>query len=169
MNNGNDHALPRQIAVCRSFEELRNAIAAFCEQQRVTRRDLDRRAGLAEGHSGKLLSPRARKKFGSVSFRWVLAALDLEIVVQRRPDAAATAIEQNHADVNASERKPAPNDWRRNRGSAWGKRMAARRALTMTAEQRSASARKAAQARWEAVRGFANPPTNPQSDVTNPA
>ncbi len=144
----NDGTAPRQIAVCHTYEQLRDAIAAFCSHHRVTRQALDRRAGLADGHSSKLLSPKAAMKFGPVSLRWILAALDLEIVLQVRPDAAMNTEQQNHAGVNAGERKPARQDWRRNRGTRWGQRMRARQLLQMTAEQRSASARRAAAVRW---------------------
>lgn len=148
-------AAPQPIAVCRRYDDLRRAIVAFCADNGITRQELDARAALADGHSAKLLAPRtvrrAIRRFGNVSFGRVLEALGLEIVLQVRPDAAeAVAREKlsNRASDNASEQKTAPQDWRRNRGSAWGRRMAARRALSQTAEQRRASARKAAQARW---------------------
>ena len=74
----------RTIATCQTFEQLRDAIAAYCHQQQITRQALDRRAGLAEGHSAKLLSPTSVRRFGATSLRWILAALDLEIVLQVR-------------------------------------------------------------------------------------
>ena len=135
-----------QIATCQTLEQLRDALAAYCDQQQITRRALDRRAGLAEGQSAKLLCPTSVRRFGSTSLRWMLAALDLEIVLQVRSE---TDLSATDACVDASERKPSRQDWRRNRGPRWGKRMAARRALALTPEQRSASARKAAQARWQ--------------------
>jgi hypothetical protein len=136
----------RQLATCQTLEQLRDAIAAYCEQHQITRQALDKRAGLADGHSGKLLAPTSVKRFGSTSLRWMLAALDLEIVLQVR---SKTDLSTADACVDASERKPSPHDRRRKRGSGWGKRMAARRALALTQGQRSASARKAAQARWQ--------------------
>jgi hypothetical protein len=138
-------------AVCRTYDDLRRAVAAICSEQGITRQQLDAEAGLADGHSAKLLSPRAMravKRFGFVSLGRILDALELEIVLRRRADAVSRDLPENHTHENTSEQKPAKQDWRRNRGSAWGKRMAAIRALSMTAEQRSASARKAIRARW---------------------
>ena len=61
----------RQLAVCRTYEELRDAIAAYCAQYTITRQELDHRAGLADGHSAKLLAPATVKRFGSTSLRWI--------------------------------------------------------------------------------------------------
>jgi hypothetical protein len=143
---------PQQIAVCRNYDQLRAALAAFCTRYGITRTMLDVDAGIADGHSGKLLGPAAAKVFGRVSLGRVLDALELEIVVQIRADAVLHAEQQKHADGHACENKPASRDWRRSRGRAWGKRMAARRALLLTSAQRRAIARRAAQARWHQSR-----------------
>jgi hypothetical protein len=140
----------RRLAICRSYADLPHAIRRYCERKGITRQRLDQRTGLADGHSAKLLAPSAVRVLGRISLGLVLDALELELVLQMRAKAAATGGEQTYADENASEGKPARQDWRRNRGTAWGKRMAARRALQMTPAQRSANARKAAQARWAA-------------------
>jgi len=140
------------IAVCRSYAELQRAIREHCQRQGITRQRLDQRTGLADGHSAKLLGPAATKSLGRVSLGLILDALDLALVVQIRPDTPACTNPPTGAHENASDEKPARQDWRRNRGTAWGKRMAARRALRMTAEQRTASARHAAQARWQRTR-----------------
>jgi len=151
----------RPLAVCHSYDDLRRAIVAFCADQGVTRQQLDLDAGLGDGHASKLLSPRtaqrALKRFGGSSFGRVLDALDLEIVLQLRADAEVYGEQPNNACDDASatpdaaaqiDRQPHPVDWRRKRGPGWGRRMAARRALLLTPEQRSASARTAARARW---------------------
>jgi hypothetical protein len=140
---------PRPIATVRSIEEFCDAIAAYCAAHGITRAQLDQRAGLADGHSSALLSPKAAKKFGPVSFRWVLAALDLELTLQRRADAPPITNGQNHAHVDAHGRKPARQDWRRTYGSAWGRRMTGLRMLVTTREQRREIARRAAIARWQ--------------------
>jgi hypothetical protein len=139
----------RQLAVIRTYDDLRCAIRAYCQHQNVTRQYLEHRAGLADGHSGKLLGPKAVRGFGRKSLTWILEALGLELVLQQRRDAAVSEMVPVHAAEDARADAPAPQDWRRNRGSAWGRRMAARRHLLMTAEQRRASARRAAQARWQ--------------------
>jgi hypothetical protein len=153
----------RHLAVCRTLEQLRDAIAAYCEQHEITRQVLDRRAGLADGHSGKLLSPTSVKKFGSTSLRWVLAALDLEIVLRVR-EAPGPHGPPDDAHVAAYERKPHPKDWRRNRGERWGKRMAARRALVLSDNERSDIARRAAQARWQRRKEALQSPEQPEDD-----
>jgi hypothetical protein len=137
-------AQPRQLAVSQTLDGIRDAIAAYCEEQRITREMLDGRAGLAVGHSGKLLGQGSARKFGATSLRWILTALDLELVLRKRSN--ATIPEQ--ADGQACARQQAPQDWRRNRRTR-AKRAAAFRALSLTPEQRSAIARKAAQARWQ--------------------
>jgi hypothetical protein len=138
------------IAIIRNYDDLRRALRAHCEQVNITRQELDARTGLADGHSGKLLGPRAVKGFGRVSLTWLLEALDLELVLRRRNDTATEAFTEASLDA-----QPAPQDWRRNRGPRWGKRMNARRALSLTRDERSAIARKAAHARWQRR---ANPP-----------
>lgn len=143
------NAAPRPLATVRSIEEFCDAIAAYCAAHGITRHELDQRAGLADGHSSGLLSRKATKKFGPTSFRWILAALDLELTLQRRPDAPPIADAQNHAHVDAGARTTARQDWRRNRGPAWGRRMSALRMFSTTAEQRREIARRAAQARWQ--------------------
>lgn len=141
-----DH--PRQIAVVRSYHDLRKAICARCDEIRMTREQLDFDAGLTNGHSGKLLSPRAIKKFGNVSLGRVLAATGLVLILaeddEMRPHASITA------SITAST--PRPQHWRMAKGQAWARMMAARRALKLTASERTAIARKAAQTRWRKER-----------------
>ena len=132
--------VPEAIAIVRSYTELQRAVVAWCEQIGMTRAELDVQAGLAEGHSGKLLARRARKKLGLVTRGRVMAATGLALQVVIDPDAQASP-----------QARPAHiprQHWRQKRGSSWGKRLAARRALALTAEQRSSIARKAAQTRW---------------------
>lgn len=143
----------RDIAVCRDYAALIDALVRCCTGQGISRAELDAAAGLPDGLASKLLSPRKRggrriRGFGRKTLGPVLEVLDAEIVLRRR-EAPATDLPANHASEDASERKPARQDWRRNRGPSWGKRMAALRALLLTAEERSASARTAAHARWQ--------------------
>jgi hypothetical protein len=132
------------IAAVRSYEDLRRVVADWCETIHMTRAELDVEAGLADGHAGKLLSSRARKRLSIVSLGRIMAAAGLVLIVardheapQRKPNAStyASTTRQNH--------------WRRNRGTAWGRRMAALRALKLAPEQRSEIARHAANARHQ--------------------
>jgi hypothetical protein len=127
-------------------------------------RHLDHKSGLPDGYSGKVLSPRAIKKLGNISLPLILAATDLVLLLAVNPEAAqqitTTTGDASDASDDASERQP---HWRSIKGPAWGRRMAARRALKQSPEERSASARKAAEARWNRARsedqnhGFATP------------
>jgi hypothetical protein len=148
-----EQAQPRQLAVSQTLDGIRDAIAAYCKQQRITREMLDGRAGLAVGHSGKLLGQGSTRRFGATSLRWMLTALDLELVLRKRSE--ETVSEQ--AIGQACARQQAPQDWRRNRRTR-AKRAAAFRALSLTPEQRSAIARKAAQARWQQRSSNVPPP-----------
>jgi hypothetical protein len=129
------------ITVVRSYDALRHAIADWCDQIRMTRSELDAEAGLADGHAGKLLARRARKRLGPVSLGRVLEAARLLLILARDPDTP------QRASTIAS--KPRPRREPRKRGTAWGKRMAALRALKLSAPVRSQIARHAAQVRHQ--------------------
>jgi len=141
---------PQPIAVIRSYSALREAITAWCAATGMTRAELDTEAGLGDGHSGKLLSAREIKKLGNVTLGRVLAATGTVLILAQDHEAPAQAAARSHASSHASS--PPPKHWRTNKGRAWGRRMAARRALKLSAAERSASARKAAQARWHRPR-----------------
>lgn len=142
----------RPIAVVRSYDDLRRALQMWCTHIGMTRVELDEQAGLADGHSGKLLAPRAVKKFGNVSLGRVLAATGLVLVLATDVDAQPTGDACDDAcDTGGATQ---PHHWRSAKGRAWARRMAARRALKLTAGERSAIARKAAQARWQRQRSI---------------
>ena len=146
-------ATPRPIAVVRSYDDLRIALRAWCTSIGMTRVELDEQAGLADGHSGKLLAPRAVKKFGNVSLGRVLAATGLVLVLAM--DVDAQPIGDAHDDACDAKGDDQAHHWRSVKGRAWARRMAARRALKLSAEQRSAIARKAAETRWQRQRSIA--------------
>jgi hypothetical protein len=135
---------PRPIALLRSHDDLRLAVRQWCAENRVTRMELDARAGLADGHASKLLAIHPHKKFGSKSMWRVLAANGLALALINDPESQITA---EHASEDASV--PPRQRPRRKRGPAWGRQMAARRVLKQSKEQRREIARKAAQARWQ--------------------
>ena len=132
------------IAIVRSYADLRRAVADWCDHIGMTRAGLDTEAALADGHSSKLLSARAIKKFGNVTLGRVLAATGTVLVLAQDGDAAPAYA--GDASEDASEQR---KHWRTNKGPAWGRRMAALRALKQSAAERSEIARKAAQARWQ--------------------
>jgi hypothetical protein len=133
------------IAIARSYEALRAGIAAWCKAERISRMELDARAGLTDGHAGKILSPRAVKKLGRQTFGAVLNGAGLALVLVR-DDETLALIEQLLA---ASSPQAIPRQhWRQIKGTAWGRRMAGRRTLKLTRQRRSEIAKHAAQARW---------------------
>jgi len=74
-------ATPRQLAVVHDYAGLQAALRERCAKLGISRLELDRRAGLAEGHAGKLLGAGQVKRFGHVSLGSVLEVLGLALVV----------------------------------------------------------------------------------------
>jgi hypothetical protein len=138
---------PRPIATVRSYDDLRRAVADWCDHIHMTRAELDTQAGLADGHASKLLSAKARKRLGIVSLGRVMAAAGLVLIVAIDPE---SEIGGNPTCEPACEENGRPaKHWRTHKGTAWGKRMAARRALKLTPEQRRDIARKGGRARHQ--------------------
>jgi hypothetical protein len=132
---------PRSIGTARSYDDVRRLVAEHCASLGMSRAELDHEAGIADGNAAKALARRARKRMGWVTLGRILAATGLVLQVSIDPEAQASP--------QARPARAPRSHWRHQRGSAWGKRLAARRALALTADQRSAIARKAAQARWQ--------------------
>jgi len=149
---------PQPIATVRSYEELRRTVADWCRQISMSREELDAEAGLTSGHAGKLLAERASKKFGFVTLGRVMAAAGLVLIVAIDPDAPPRAA---HASGNANG--SVTMHWRKHRGTAWGRRMAALRTLKQSPAERRANARKAAQARWQRRQQAAHTPASSDS------
>jgi hypothetical protein len=129
------------VGLGRNYHDLRRIVDEWCAKIRMTRAELDAKAGLTDGHSAKLLSRRQIKRMGPDTLGPVLTAAGLVFAIVIDPDTQACP---QAADG------PAPRQhWRHNKGSSWGRRMAALRRLKLTAERRREIARKAAQARWQ--------------------
>jgi hypothetical protein len=134
-----DAAAP--IATVHSYDDLRRIVAEHCARLGMTRAELDVAAGIADGHAAKLLARRATKKLGIVTLGRIMAAVGLVLQVAIDPEAQASP--------QAGSARTPRSHWRHQRGSAWGKRFAARRALKLSPERRSEIARNAALARWQ--------------------
>ena len=161
-------AAPQPIAVVRSYDDLRRAVADHCDRVGMSRMELDGEAGLTDGHAAKLLAAKARKKLGIVTLGRVMAAAGLVLIVAIDPDAPARNLDASKL-ASRSRRYDRAKHWRRDRSSsAWGKRMAALRSLKLSAPERSEIARRAAEARWQRQREFATPPTNPPATLQTP-
>jgi Stress-induced bacterial acidophilic repeat motif len=136
---------PRSIALARSYSDVQRAIADYCERTALTRAELDAEAGIADGNAAKALARRARKRLGWVTLGRVLAAAGLVLIVAIDPDAPLRdfVASQSASRVRYSRAK----HWRNVKGPAWGRRMAALRALKLSPERRREIARKGGQAR----------------------
>jgi hypothetical protein len=131
---------PLPIGTARSYDDVRRLVAEHCASLGMSRAELDAEAGIADGNAAKALARRARRRLGWVTLGRVMAAVGLVLQVAVDPDA--------QAPPQACPPRPPRQHWRQKRGSAWGKRLAARRALKLSADRRSEIARNAAQARW---------------------
>ena len=76
----------RVLATLGSEDDLRRALRAYVDELDVPRLELDRVAGLARAHTGRLLSLSPSKHFGSTSF-WALAgAAGLKLILAVDPE-----------------------------------------------------------------------------------
>jgi hypothetical protein len=73
-------------ATCRSYAEMVDAIVLRLVELNVQQLELDVKCGLANGHTGKLLSPVPIKHYGEISLSLHLQALGLRIVVEPDPE-----------------------------------------------------------------------------------
>jgi len=136
------------IAIVRDYGDLHRLLRARSRELGITRERTDERIGLAAGHSAKLLARVPRKRLGLSTLGPFLAAFGIVLIVVE-DDEALTLIEQRlRASEHAPDETPCRYDWRGKKGSGWARRMNGLRRLKLTAAQRSASASRAARARW---------------------
>jgi hypothetical protein len=154
------------LGAARSFADISRIVADYCEQIGMSRATLDAEAFIGSGHAAKALAKRTRKKLGWVTMGRVLEAAGLLFYVARDPAAQIPA--SSVASRNGNRRD---HHWRNVKGSAWGKRMAALRALKLTGPRRTEIARHAAQVRHRhAGNGTsATPQPCPQATTTTAA
>jgi len=127
-----------EIARVASYEGLRRALAARRRALGLTQEALNELAGLHGGYVNKL--EVGIRKFGDMSLDAVLGALDLEIVLMRAVSTHPGNPEQALGGEAGSSKKNA-----RTRQQKGGHALADK----MTPAARSASALRAARARWK--------------------
>lgn len=137
------------LAIARDYDQLIAAFRARRDELKVTHLTLDDIAGLQGGYTGKLLSDPPIRAFGRVSLGPILGALGLAVVLVQ--DNAALRRVQDRL-VTRKHRK-----MHADRSQSWftsknAREMARRRAMKMSEKERSASASKAAKARWRKPR-----------------
>ena len=76
----------RVLATLGSEDDLRRALRAYVDELDVPQSELDRVAGLARAHAGKLLSLSPRKHFGSTSFWALVGAAGLRLILVVDPE-----------------------------------------------------------------------------------
>ena len=74
-----------------NYDELVRVFKERIETMRISHLALDELAGLASGHSGKLLGPSQVKKFGALTTFVVAQALGLRLALIEDPEALAVA------------------------------------------------------------------------------
>jgi hypothetical protein len=129
------------LAIVTTFEGLRRAFDLRKRELRLTNLALDDIAGLQSGYTGKLLC--GTRRVGEISLPALLGALGLEIVLvrsratDRGPRLEEFGVHEDRLKKVMSER---------------GKKGGKRKALRMTAEERSKEARRINKIRWDRKR-----------------
>jgi hypothetical protein len=161
---GQAGAVPQPSAtLLHSYDDLRLALADYCELVGMSRMELDARASLADGNAAKALAKRTRKRLAWKTLRRVLGALGLALQLVRDPAAEPLDLDASKPTSIGNGRRV--KHWRNVKGRAWGRRMGFARALALTAERRSEIGRIAAQARWQRKK-FKPAPTSNSDNTT---
>jgi hypothetical protein len=71
----------RELANVTSYNDLHVAMRARAAELKISRAEIDRLAGLASGHAGKLLAPRPLKRLGDDLVGFVIPALAMKLVL----------------------------------------------------------------------------------------
>ena len=142
---------PDIYAIVDTYADLMAAFRRRSHEQHITRESLGECAGFHGGYAGKLLAPVPIRGIGPVTLGPLLTVHGLKIELIEDPEALARFAKRMKPARNASgtmlaKKKPKKSAFRNN--SEWGKMMRARQTLARTPLQRSASARRAARARW---------------------
>lgn len=142
-------ALPRQAS---NYDGVVEALRARKEELGYSDLELDARAGLAAGHTSKVLGPARTKGMGSVVLELYMAALAVDVVIVDSPakrallvkydGRLASAVRRNHRLSMVQFERMKPMLFR-TAGRIGGLLGGPARALKLTAKQRSRIARKA--------------------------
>lgn len=150
----------RHIGTARDYDQLHELLRARVDELAVTYESVDAVAGLPSRYTAKLLAPVPMKAIGKTSMGPLLGALGLKLIVAVDDETLARIIgrltKRARKQSNASDamrpmkRKKRRGYWKGN--ADWARIMNARRTLVVPESKRSASARKAARARWRGSR-----------------
>jgi hypothetical protein len=78
----NDASKPHGVAIVRSYQQLRAAVAARRKALGWSQLEVDYRSGLMDGYTGKIEC--GTRHFGDLSLGLVLQTLGLELIVRPR-------------------------------------------------------------------------------------
>jgi hypothetical protein len=149
---------PRQLGVARDYHELHQLLRNRADELNVSRSTLDSAGLLADGHASKILSPGKQKILGPVTTGLILQVLGLQLLVVEDLEALGrikpklvpreTTVPERALRWGKAGNHIVSKRWVRRIAREGGRA----RALALTPKQRSASARKAAKARWSKPR-----------------
>jgi hypothetical protein len=148
----------RHLGVVRTYDDLHRLLRERAEALNVSRNVLDDAAGLQNGYTSKILSPRPTKRLGAVSMGLMLQALGVKLLAVEDEEALAKirpmlTPREISVGVRAVMRRNGRHARKNNEVSLRHLRRIAptggeARALALSPAQRRSSARKAALIRW---------------------
>lgn len=143
---------PGQIAVITDYASLLEAIRTRLDQLNTPHLEFDRSAGLADGHTDKILC--GTKNLGPTSLTTILDGAAMMLIAVENP----AKIEMARKRLKERETPIRMRAMLRKRVATWlfnkkkARRMGRKRWSNLTPTQRSRVAKKAANARWAKVR-----------------
>jgi hypothetical protein len=153
------------VTALTGYDGLNGAFRARAEQLNITRDDIDVLGSLTRGHASKILAAYPQKAIGRTTLGPILHALKLKLIVVpdedviwadeprgRRIKRGAMLGSATHGIANMQERRTITNKILRELITKHAKRAGRKggraRAKSLTAKQRSKSAKHAARLRW---------------------
>lgn len=89
----------RRIAEVHSLDHLQALLRSVAEERGMSRVTLDGRAGLADGHSAKLLALIPTKRLGRQTMPGLLNALCVRLILEDDPEALEEAVDELNGRV----------------------------------------------------------------------
>jgi hypothetical protein len=86
----------RELGRISSYEDLCRVLRTRCDEFDISFTTLDEAAGLADGHSSKLLAPRSSLTMGRTSLGALLRALGIALIAVEDPEAVSRALPRLH-------------------------------------------------------------------------
>jgi hypothetical protein len=139
----------RAFAVVRDYDGLLAAIRARRDELKVAHLVIDDVAGLQTGYTSKLLSDPPIRNLGAMSLGPLLGTLGLALAIVHDGEALRRVQGRLTPRRHAHKRADRSHTWFTSKNA---REMALKRAAKMSEKQRSASASRAAKARWRKPR-----------------